>query len=336
MLRTTRLVLSRPFVITFICTWLAIAVAAVVYLNLHPGDTWLLYAALPACLLESGFYLGATFSETREALEEIFPPPRRALILWLSGLAPYLVFSLAAQTFRPPAFLLLAVLVALLSFWYLLVPRRAAYDIGFLAIAAAPIITHVFRRVYIAPDPKIQLDILGHLMWIRVGIGALLSLRPWDPGKFGLWPLRKEWRSGLGWYAITLVPVCAIALGLHDVRLAVPSREVPIVVAQGIGTFFGILWVVALSEELFFRGFIAQGLLKSGVSPFVAVAISALLFGSSHLWFHQFPNWPRAAVATVLGLGCGAAYVQTRSVRVSMVTHALVVTTWRLFFRDVH
>lgn len=293
-----------------------------------------MYAALPACLLETGLYLGATFTETRYVFTRAISPSRQALLLWLSCLLPYFVFSIASGTLEARPALVLAVLTAVFSFWYLLTPRRFAYDLGFLVIAAAPLIAHLFRRIYISPDAKVQLDILGHLMWIRAGIIALLVLRPWNPGQFSLWPRLEEWKRGLAWYAITLFPVCAIALGLHEVRMALPSREFSLVLAQGIGTFFGILWVVALSEELFFRGFVLRGLLNNGWSPFLAVACSALLFGGSHLWWnHDFPNWRRAAVATVLGIGCGAAYLKARSVRVPMVTHALIVTTWRLFFR---
>jgi len=58
-----------------------------------------------------------------------------------------------------------------------------------------------------------------------------------------------------------------------------------------------------------------------------------MIFGAAHLWFHQFPDWRQAVVATVLGLACGIAYIQTGSVRAPMVTHALVVATWRVFFK---
>lgn len=225
------------------------------------------------------------------------------------------------------------VLTAVLSFWYAVTPRRVVYDVGFLVIAAAPLVTQFFKRVYVAPDAKIHLDILGHLMWIRVGIMALLVLRPWDPGAFSLWPERSEWKTGLAWYGITLVPICALALFLHDVRLAPLNGPSWLVAAQGLGTFFGILWVVALSEELFFRGFITRRLLRGGASPTIAVIVSAALFGACHLWFHEFPNWRRALVATLIGIACGIAYVRTQSVRTPMVTHALIVTTWRLFFR---
>lgn len=333
MFRTSRPVFSLPFFITLICVWLAVTAASFVFVEQHPNDHWLFYAALPACLLEATFYLAATFVETRHALSQISPPRLRALLLWSSALLPYLVFSLSAHTFQRNAFLILLIFTALLSFWYVVTPRRFVYDAAFLVIAAAPVIAHLFRRIYLVPDPKVQLDILGHVMWIRIGILALLVLRPWDPGAFSLWPQLKEWKFGLLWYAIALLPICALALYLHDAQLAPLDGQPLLTAAKGVGTFFGILWVVALSEELFFRGFITRGLLRNGYSPALAIVVSAVLFGACHLWFHAFPNWRRALVATVLGLACGSAYVQTRSVRAPMVTHALIVTTWRLFFR---
>jgi len=57
-----------------------------------------------------------------------------------------------------------------------------------------------------------------------------------------------------------------------------------------------------------------------------------VLFGLAHLPFRGFPNWRAVSIAGVLGLFCGLALIKARSVKASMVTHALVVTTWRMFF----
>ena len=34
-----------------------------------------------------------------------------------------------------------------MSFWYVVLPHRIAYDVGFLVIAAAPLVLQVFRRL---------------------------------------------------------------------------------------------------------------------------------------------------------------------------------------------
>jgi membrane protease YdiL (CAAX protease family) len=60
--------------------------------------------------------------------------------------------------------------------------------------------------------------------------------------------------------------------------------------------------------------------------------VASLLFGSVHLWYRAFPNWRFAVLAALEGVFYGLAFRQARSIRASMVTHALVVTTWRVFF----
>jgi len=290
-------------------------------------------AALPALMLETAFYLASMFESTRLAFAAIRQRRSQAALLWISALLPYLVFSFAAETFARNAFYLLAALTAVFSLWYAILPRRFAYDAGFMVIAAAPILLRVFRRIYVSPDPHMRIDVLGHLMWIRIGVLALLVLREWKPGPFSLWPRASEWRSGLIWFLILVLPIIGLALGLHDVRFQPLQGTWWQIAAIAIGTFFGALWVIALGEELFFRGIIERALLNTWASPVVAVLLSALVFGAVHLWFHEFPNWRRACVAGLLGIGCGMAYWRTGSVRAPMVTHAIVVTTWRVFFK---
>ncbi len=294
-------------------------------------------AALPAFLLEAIFYLGAVFEETRAWFGSIHPPRLQALLLWLSALAPYLLFSGLAGTLAARPFEILAVLTAILAYWYVLLPRRWAYDFGFLAVVAAPVILRVFGRVYLAPDRSLQNlrigDALGHLMWIRLAIVSLLVLRGWDPGAFSFWPNAREWKTGAWWFAIAVLPLCALAVCIGMVRWA-PMREPWWQVAGlSIGAFFGILWVVALSEELFFRGVVERACLDAWGSPAAAILLSSVLYGLSHLWYRGFPNWREALVTAALGVPCGVAYLRTGSVRAPMVTHALAAVTVRVLFR---
>src|SRR6185437_10077587 len=105
---------------------------------------WIMGAALPALLLEAIFYLGAIFEEPRDWFRLVLPKRSQGLMLWVSALLPYLVFSLRTGTFQANAFEVLAVLTLLLAYWYIVSPRRWAYDVGFLIVVAAPIVQHVF------------------------------------------------------------------------------------------------------------------------------------------------------------------------------------------------
>ena len=290
-------------------------------------------AALPAFLFEAIFYLAALFPQTRAWFGRISSQRAQAALLWIAALLPYLIFSLAAGTFARGAFYLLAALCGLLAFWYVVVPRRAVYDFGFLVIAAAPVIERVFPRLYRSPDNYLRIDVLGHLMWIRLGILALLVLREWDPGPLSPWPTRSEWKFGSLCYLAVLAPLIPVSLGIHELRFAVPHETWWRAVAFGAATFFAALWVIGVGEELFFRGVIQRALYDAWPSPLLAVAVSSTVFGAAHLWFHPFPDWRRAVLAAILGMACGIAYLQTGTVRTSMVTHAFVVATWRVFFR---
>ena len=291
-------------------------------------------AVLPAFLFEAVFYLGSVFEETRLWFSTFRPKRLQAAVLWLSAVIPYVILSLGSGTFQRNAFYLLVLLTGVLAFWHAVLPRRFAYDVGFLLIAAAPLVTRVFPRLYLEPyGENLQVDILGHLMWLRLGIAALLVLREWDPGAFGLWPTGREWRLGVVYYLAAILPIIGLALALHDVRFAPLPGPWWRVAGIGIGTFFGILWVVALGEDLLFQGVITRALHNAWGSAVAAVLIAAVLFGSAHLWYHQFPNWRRAAVVVPLGIACGLLYLRSGSVRASMITHALVVATWRMFFR---
>ncbi|HEX4168038.1 MAG TPA: CPBP family intramembrane glutamic endopeptidase [Bryobacteraceae bacterium] len=290
-------------------------------------------AALPAFLLEAVFYLGAVFESTRGWFTTVRPKQLQGILLWVSGVLPYLVFSLLAGTYARNVFELLALLTGALSVWWVLLPRRAAYDVGFLVIAAAPVVLRVFPRIYVSPDPHLRIDALGHLMWIRLAIAALLVLREWNPGAFGFWPESREWRAGFIYYLAAIVPIVLLALGVHDVRFELARNIWWQSAAIGAGWFFAALWVIALGEEMLFRGVIERALLDRRAGKVAAITVSAVLYGSAHLWFRQFPDWRRAAVASTLGVACGIVYYQTNSVRTSMVTHALTVATWKMFFK---
>jgi membrane protease YdiL (CAAX protease family) len=291
-------------------------------------------AVLPAFLFEAFFYLGSVFEETRIWFSQFRAKRLQAAVLWLSAVVPYLILSLGAGTFQRNAFYLVVMLTGVLAFWHAVLPRRVAFDVGFLLVAAAPFVTRVFNRIYISPDPhQLQADVLGRVMWLRLGIAALLILREWDPGPLGLWPTNREWRLGFLYFAAAILPIALLSLALHDSHFEPQHGPWWRIAGLGIGTLFGILWVVALAEELFFRGVIAQAIGKAWHSQWAGIIAAAVLYGCAHLWLHEFPNWRRAVVVVPLGIACGLLYFRTGSVRAPMVTHALVVVTQRLLFR---
>lgn len=283
-------------------------------------------------MLETLFYLASVMESGRSLIRCIANTRLLALSVVVSAILPYTWLTIAAGTFHWQILALIAGMAAVFTFWNVLSPRRWVYDAGFLVIAGAPILLKTFKHLYLTSGPP-RLEILGQLMWVRVGLISLLLFRKWDAGPIGLWPTLREWRIGFVCFLSVIAPLIALAVSIHDLSWHPQPGSTFRIFAIAIGTFFGIFWVVALSEEVFFRGFVQRALLNAQLGPTVAISLATLLYGASHLWFHSFPDWRTSLVAAVLGIGCGIAYWRSGSVRASMVTHAMAVTTWRLLFK---
>jgi membrane protease YdiL (CAAX protease family) len=294
-------------------------------LNIH----W--FAALPAFLLEVTFYASLGSERARTRLERL-PPFLLALLLTISAILPYCLATLVFGTFRWPALAWISLLAGAVSFWYILLPKKPAADILLLVFMATVWIAALFKLWYLSPYPKLYLPVLGQLMWFRTGLFAMLSIRRVKGVGFGFWPTGREWKIGVVHFAIFL-PLAAILarlIGFVSPRLPTLGWEKTLLLA--VGTFFGIFWVVALAEEFFFRGLLQQWLTAWTHSEWMGLIGASLLFGSVHIFKSPFPNWKFAAMAALAGICYGLAFRRARSIRASMVTHALVVTTLRIFF----
>lgn len=322
----------RSYLIALVIVWVALVVAANLYAQKYSANShWIMTGVLPAFLFEAVFFLGAVFESTRRLFASIGRPSTQSLVLVASALVPFLIVSTTAGTYDSHALLVLAVLCALLSFWWILFPPRTAYDVGFLVIAAAPLVLRVFQRLYVTPVPRVEISVLGHLMWIRLALLALLVLRRFDVGPVGLWPKPAEWREGALQFMLAVVPASLLGIWIHFTVWKPLPLPPPEWAMRALGYFFGILWVVALSEDVF-RSVITQLFLRHGSGKVVAIIGSGVLFGAAHLWARDFPNWRFAGVAAIAHTFFTWAYVRTGSVRASMVAHALIVTTWRMMF----
>jgi CAAX protease family protein len=329
MLRSLRL-----YFIALVIVWIALGVAADIYSQRLPAYSHsIMIGILPAFWIESIFFVGAGFESMRIAFGRIRSRFAQSALLLGSALVPYVIATMAVRTFESHAFYIFVGYSAVVSFWYCLAPRRIAYDIGFLAICAAALVLRIFPRLYVAPVPQLEISVLGHLMLIHVGIFALLVQRDLRVGPVSFWPTQTEWREGLIQFVWAILPLVILGWSIRFAVLAPRSAPPLTWTALALGYFFGVLWVVALSEDLF-RSVITVGLLDGGLPKVVAIVVSALVFGCAHLWYRDFPNWRFFVLASVAHLFYSIAFVRAGSVRASMVTHALVVTSWRMLFRS--
>lgn len=312
--------------------WAACAIAGYLYSRLQHIPAAMALAALPAFLLEATFFYVLGVDRLRARLEKL-PPSGLAFALTMAAIAPYLAASLAFGSFRWQSLLWIAALAAAASFWYVLLPHTPAADILFLFFMAVVWLTRLFHQLYADPYPRLPLSALGQLMWFRTGLFAMLSVRRVKGVGFGFWPAAREWKIGAAYYA-AFVPVAALLawqIGFAKLRVQWPGWERTSFMA--VATFFGVLWVLALGEEFFFRGLLQQWMTAWLRSEWAGLIAASLVFGLLHVWYGRpFPNWRSAALAALLGVFCGLAFRQARGIRAPMVTHALAVTTWRIFF----
>ena len=317
--------------LAFPLLWAAGAVAALFYAQ-DRGIPWATaLAVLPAFLLEVSLYFTMGVERLRLRLEKL-PPAGVAVSLVIAAVAPYCLAALALRNFSWHSLGVIAALAVVASFWYVVFPHQTAVDILFLVFIAAVWLARAIPPLYASPLAALPLGLLGQLMWFRTGIFAILSVRRMKNVGFGFWPAAREWKIGVLYFA-ALVPVAAVAgWALHFARPHLHYAGWERTTLFGLATFFGILWVVALGEEFFFRGLLQQWIAAWLRSEWAGLLLAALLFGSVHLWYRAFPNWRFAVLAGVAGIFYGMAYRQARSIRASMVTHALTVTAWRLFF----
>jgi len=323
----------RQFLTTLLVVWTAACIATYIYSQQQNIPSWVALAVLPAFLVELAFYLVIGFASVRKAFDRLGSKPFRAALLAASAVIPYLIESTLTGTFQMSSFLLLLAMASAASFWYVWIPRSMAADLLFLALLGAVYLSKGFDQIYGKPAPHAALAILGRLMWIRVAIMATLSLRSIEEDvRFGFIPNSREWGVGALQYLYFLPVGVALGYVVHFASFHLPELEWWKIVLLAIGTFLAFLWVVGLAEEFFFRGFLQRLLARGFHSEVTGLIVASILFGLAHLPFRQFPNWRFAIVAGAAGIFYGLAFLKAQSVRASMVTHALLVTTWRVFF----
>lgn len=146
---------------------------------------------------------------------------------------------------------------------------------------------------------------------------------------------RLGWRDlryamlGLLAFAVVGIPV---GLGTGFLRLN-PAVPKPLEVVAGV---VGGYLLVALIEEVLFRGVVQNLLHRRLKRQEVALAIAPVIFGLAHLnnatSGFPVPNWSYVLMATVAGLAYGWVWKRTQKVTASAITHMLVNLIWGVVF----
>ncbi len=305
--------------------WVALGATGILYTRTKGIPIGTAMPVLAAFLVSYPFYLFPAFSALRERLAGV------SLFLYLASSAalPYLVCCLGAVQFQWLGLGKLLAMAAVFGIWYYVFPAKPLPDLLLLTLIAAVLLGKYFNSIYIPRVPALKdIIVLGHLSLIEIAVVVLLQVRHVKDFGYGFLPNRREWRIGALNFLYFVAIGLPLALALKAIHVNAPAPLWKIT-----GTFFGVLWVLALSEEFFFRGVLQQWIEDWTGNWIAALVTTSAIFGLVHIGFGgRFPNWRWVAVVTILGLCCGHARNQAGSIRAGMVTHALVVTTWRAFF----
>jgi membrane protease YdiL (CAAX protease family) len=315
----------------------ALAPAGAIYATRQNIPLSLAAPIVAAFLVQISFYLVPGFPEARQRLEARLSPPRLAALAFSAALLPYLCYSLPTRVFRWESLGLLVLVAGVPAFIFVLWPTREHrltwQDAALAGMVGAAELGGLYRRIYISPLDDLGIEFLGRIMMIGVSATAFLSLRRLEGSGYQLWASWDDWKTGLrqAFYFLPLGFLTGLAIGFGRYRpLPVAPWLYPLL---AFGTFIGMYAVVALFEELFFRG-VLQNLGAANLGgPRAAQLFASVLFGLIHLpSFRAFPNWRLALLAGLAGWFYGQAYRERKSVVPATVGHAFVITVWRLWF----
>lgn len=193
-------------------------------------------------------------------------------------------------------------------------------------------------------------------LWLPIELNLLEGLWPW-PEKFGD-------RAYLVAMTVPLLAYVMIISRNHDrvkyswdvsksdILLALKQLCFFLSIAIPLGIFTGFIewsgWkiessilftlmitflLVAVPEELLFRGVIQNLLTQSLKSSQLGLLVASLVFGLAHLNNGPTPDWRYFVLSTIAGLFYGVCYQRGQSLMSAAILHTLVDTIWVHYFR---
>jgi membrane protease YdiL (CAAX protease family) len=313
------------FLAALLPAWIALGAVGIGFAHWRAIPISAAAPVIAAFLIETPFYLVIGFPALRERIAASRLPGGLPAYLCLSAVLPYLACCCGAFPFHWTAFARLVLMALAIGLWFVVLPKSALTDLGFLAVTGALIVSKYLTPVY--PDfLKQHLIILGHITVIHMTVMVLILERRVADTGLGFWPAAREWRVG----ALHFLYFLAVAFPLNLLLKATQLLPAPRPLWIPAAAFLGSLWVFpALSEEFYFRGVLQTWIGAWTRNRAAALAVTSAIYGLIHYWFR---GWKWVILTAVLGWLCGRARQQTGGIRAGVVTHSLVIATWRAFF----
>lgn len=330
--------MNREFKVALILLVSLLAVSTVlleVLAGIHFWSFGFLGGFVPFALLLAPYILFSTNACLRFMRDWLAPSLWRKLAVPLYIAAVYGVFSAMGSNFNGP-------LLGKLLFW-LLIPTLV-FTVGFSK--ANPFYLKEFAVALMLWLPLEFGKLSGFDIIFREGFQ--IPAQPFIAPVFGLYLfaiLRDlpdigytfKWRSKDLQKVGIVLPLLALLLIPLGTRLGfIGYSFFDTSFADMVKYLIGIYFLVAIPEELLFRGII-QNLLGKVLAHWrfgtaAALGIASVIFGFSH-WNNFNPtDWRYVFLATIAGLGYGWVYNRTGKTTVSALVHCGVNFVWAVIF----
>lgn len=207
--------------------------------------------------------------------------------------------------------------------------RRFAYTLLF-AFLWVPLDARWLQHLWTWPEGK-----LGYVFPATFVAGCALLLLRHPRGtqafksEYVKFQLQLSLRD-LGFLLIALIALIACVLppaiftGFVQLTTTMPSA------LQVVMTLIYITFMIALPEELLFRGVLWRALAFR--SEWLTLGVTSILFGLSHYNNTPTPDWRYLTLATIAGGFYGVTKMKTKNLWVAILLHALVDLIWSQYF----
>lgn len=261
--------------------------------------------------------------------------------LWLRGgslrllqilgafIGVYLIYAIGTDSFTWSAALRLSLFVGIPMALAASVRGRAEVTWqDFVAVACIwlPFDTGLLKEIWTWPDGG-GAYILNTALAVNLAVILFVAFR----GLAGVSPRFRIDRRDLRLVVLTLVGFMAVALPF-GFGTGFITWNPNISLLKLVATPIGIFLFIALPEELLFRGLVQNMITRRFGRPGVALFMTAVIFGATHLNNGPAPDWRYFVLATYAGVLYGMVYQKTRGLAAPAILHALVDTLWVSLF----
>jgi uncharacterized protein len=164
--------------------------------------------------------------------------------------------------------------------------------------------------------------------WLFLLVLWLYSTRI-ERQKLLIWPEKNYtfWASVLSLVVITAAIFTSLVIAFMVIRLLLHKNESSTLMKQMVSIFKGnpfllvyTAFTAGVTEELIVRGYLLPRLQVLLKSPFLAIAISALIFGMAHFGYGTIIN---VVAPFIIGLALAFYYWEYRNIKIIILFHFL-------------